>query len=254
VIACGLLKVPFARYVTAHVVGSSVYIAIFLALGAIFGPAILDQIHLPSTGLRLLWLLPLAVGLPLLTVRWGNRARSRQPAAPSRRRLLGAVLLGGFAGTLALTASFAATAAVAELLGASHPLNVAYSLLGWTMFGLESRVDAALLLLYVALLALLVGIAAIYNELVLPYLAPGGVSPSRQVLGLALLTAVLFGLLFLVSLIAEDPGSLALWWQTGGGPIMLLGAALGTLAYASTVVYGRVLAIAATPSLRRSEQ
>jgi hypothetical protein len=35
---------------------------------------------------------------------------------------------------------------------------------------------------------------------------------------------------------------------------MLLGAALGTLAYASTVVYGRVLAIAAAPSLRRAEQ
>jgi hypothetical protein len=65
---------------------------------------------------------------------------------------------------------------------------------------------------------------------------------------------VLLGILFLLSLIVEDPGSLTLWWRTGGGPIMLLGAALGTLAYASTVVYGRVLAIAAAPSLRRSEQ
>jgi hypothetical protein len=65
---------------------------------------------------------------------------------------------------------------------------------------------------------------------------------------------VLFGLFFLFSLIVEDPGSLALWWRTGGGPIMLLGAALGTLAYASTVVYGRVLAIAAAPSLWRGEQ
>ncbi len=254
VIACGLLKVPFPRYVTAHIAGSSVYIAIFLALGAIFGPAILDRIHLPATGLRLLLLLPLAVGLPLLIVRWGRRAHLRQPAVPSRRRLLGAVLLGGFAGTVALTASLATTAAVAELLGASHPLNVAYSLLGWTMFGLEARVDAALLLLYAALLALLVGMAAIYNELVLPYLAPRGVSPSRQVLDLTLLTVVLFGILFLFSLIVEDPGSLALWWQTGGGPVMLLGAALGTLAYASTVVYGRALAIAAAPSLRRGDQ
>lgn len=254
VIACGLLKVPFPQYVTAHIAGSSVYIAIFLALGAIFGPAILDRIHLPATGLRLLWLLPLAVGLPLLIVRWGRRARSRQPATPSRRRLLGAVLLGGFAGTIALTASLAATAAVAELLGASHPLNLAYSLLGWTMFGLESEVDAALLLLYAALLALLVGMAAIYQEFVLSYLAPRGVSPSRQVLDLMLLTVGLFGILFLLSLIVEDPGSLALWWRTGGGPIMLLGAALGTLAYASTVVYGRVLAIATVPSLRRGQQ
>ena len=253
-IACGLLKIPFPRYVTAHIAGSSVYIAIFLAAGAIFGPRILDRIQLPATGLRLLWLLPLAIGVPLLVVRWGRRARSRQPATPSHRRLLGAVLLGGFAGTVALTASLAATATVAELLGASHPLNVAYSLLGWTMFGLESRVDAALLLLYAALLALLVGMAAIYNELLLPYLAPHGVSPSRQILGLMLLTVVFFGLLFLLSLIVEDPGSLAPWWRSGGGPIMLLGAALGTLAYATTVVYGRVLAIATARSLRRGDQ
>jgi len=157
VIACGLLKVSFPRYVTAHIAGSSVYIAIFLALGAIFGPAILDRIHVPSTGLRLLWLLPLAVGLPLLILSWGQRARSRLPDAPSRLRLLAALLLGGFAGTVALTATLAATAAVADLLGASHPLNVAYSLLGWTMFGMESTVSATLLLLYAALLVVLVG-------------------------------------------------------------------------------------------------
>jgi membrane protein DedA with SNARE-associated domain len=253
VIACGLLKVPFPRYVTAHIAGSSVYVAIFLALGAMFGPAILNRIHLPASGLRLLWLLPLAVGLPLLILRWGRRVRSRQPAAPSSRRLLGAVLLGGFAGTIALTATLAATAAIADLFGASHPLNVAYSLLGWTLFGLESEVDAALLLLYAALLALLVGIAALYHELVLPYLAPRGVPPSRQILGLALLTVSFFGLIFLFSLI-EDPGSLTLWWRTGGGPVMLLGAAVGVLAYASTAVYGRVLAIATAPSLWRGEQ
>jgi len=96
--------------------------------------------------------------------------------------------------------------------------------------------------------------AAIYHELVLPYLAPRGVSPSRQVLGLALLTVGFFGIVFLSSLLVEDPGSLALWWRTGGGPVMLLGAAVGVLAYASTAVYGRVLAIAAAPSLRRGEQ
>ena len=66
VIACGLLKVPYLRYVTAHVAGSSVYIAAFLAIGAVFGPTILYRIHLPALGVRLLWLLPLAVGLPLL--------------------------------------------------------------------------------------------------------------------------------------------------------------------------------------------
>jgi hypothetical protein len=40
------------------------------------------------------------------------------------------VLLGGFAGTVALTATLAASATVADLFVATHPLNVAYSLLG----------------------------------------------------------------------------------------------------------------------------
>ena len=253
VIACGLLKVPFPRYFTAHLAGSSVYIALFLALGAVFGPALLDRIHLPASGLRLLWLLPLAVGLPLLVVRWGRHVHSRQPAAPSRGRLVGAVLLGGFAGTVAFAANLSATTTMAELLGASHPLNVAYYLLGWTMLGVESRVDAALLLLYAALLSLLVGLSAVYHELVLPYLAPRGVPAPRRALGLALLTLGLFGIVLLFSLLVEDAGSLSLWWRTGG-PFMLLGAAVGVVAYASTAVYGRVLAIAVAPSLRRDEQ
>ncbi|MCA1728435.1 MAG: DedA family protein [Actinobacteria bacterium] len=252
VIACGLLKVPFPRYFTAHVAGSSVYVAVFLTLGAFFGPAILERLHLPSEGLRLLWLLPLALGLPLLVVRWGRRVHSRQPAAPSRRRLLGAVLLGGFTGTIALTATLSVTATVADLFGASHPLNVAYSLLGWTMLGLRMKVGGTLLLLYVVLLSLLICAAAVYYELVLPYLAPRGLPPLRQVLGLALLVLGFFGIVFLSSLLVNDPGSLRLWWDAGG-PIMLLGAALGVLVYASTAVYGRTLAVAMAPSLRREE-
>ncbi len=251
VIACGLLKVPFLRYVTAHIVGSSVYIAVFLALGAIFGPAILERIHLPAHGLRLLWLLPLAVGLPFLIVRWSRRVRSRQPESPSRRRLVGAVLLASFAGTVALTATLSTTATVAELFGASHPLNVTYALLGWLLLGLELDVGLALLLLYIVLLALLAGAAVAYYELALPYLAPRGATPSRQILGLALLAFGLLVTIFLFSLFVERDGSFDdAWWQ-GGGPIMLLGLALGVVVYATTAVYGRVLATAVAPSLRR---
>jgi hypothetical protein len=254
VIACGLLKVPFPRYVTAHIVGSSVYIAVFLALGAVFGPAILDRIHLPAHGLRLLWLLPLAVGLPFLIVRWSRRVHARQPEDPSRRRLVGAVLLGSFAGTVALTAALSATATVAELFGASHPLNVTYALLGWLLLGLELDVGLALLLLYVVLLALLTGAAVAYYELVLPYLAPRSATPSRQVLGLALLAFGLLVTIFLFSLLVERDGSFDdAWWQ-GGGPIMLLGLALGVVVYATTAVYGRVLATTVVPSLRRDDK
>src|SRR5215207_3929304 len=96
VVACGLFKVPYPRFVTAHLAGSSVYIAVFLMLGAVFGPAVLDRIHLPTLGIRLVWLLLMAVGLPLLMVWWGTRAHPWRPADPSRRREVGAVLMGSF--------------------------------------------------------------------------------------------------------------------------------------------------------------
>ncbi len=128
-VACGLFKVPYLRFVTEHLAGSSVYVAVFLVLGAVFGPEVPDRIHLPALAIRLLWLLPLAVGPPLLMVRWGSRADARPTAAPSRRRAIGVVLLRGFAGATALTATWSATATTAELLGADHPFNVTYTLL-----------------------------------------------------------------------------------------------------------------------------
>jgi membrane protein DedA with SNARE-associated domain len=251
VIVCGLLKVPFGRYLAGHVAGSSVYVAIFLALGATFGPTVLELIHLPSQGVRLLWLSPLAVGLPLLILRWGHRVRSRQPVDPSRRRLVGAVLLASFAGTIALAATLSATSAVAELFGAAHPLNAAHALLGWLLLGVELGAGVMVVLLYVILLTLLVGLATSYYELALPYLAPRGFSPSRQVLGLALLALGLLGGVFLISLFVERDGSFDdVWWQAGG-PMMLLGIALGVTVYATTAVYGRILAIAVASVLRR---
>lgn len=259
VIACGLLKVPFWRYFTAHLAGSSVYVAAFLGLGAFFGPAIVERIHPPAELLRLLWLLPLAFGLPLLIVQWGRRVHPRMPTGPSRGRLLSAALLGGFAGAIALTATNATTTTVANLLGLSHPLNVAYSLLGWMMLGVQLEVGFTLLLLYAVLLSLLIGMPAVYYGLAHPYLAPAspgaasrGASPLRQVLGLALLVLGFFGVVLLLSLLVEDAGSLRSWWETGG-PIMLLGAAVGVVLYASTAVYGRALAVAMVPSLRRNE-
>ena len=123
VVACGLFRVPYLRFVTAHLVGSSAYIAVFLALGAIFGPQILERIHPPALALRLLWLLPLAVGLPLLMTWWQSRTLSRRPVEPSWRLATVAVLLGGFAGTVALAATWSATTTVAVLLGRSRAFS-----------------------------------------------------------------------------------------------------------------------------------
>src|SRR5918998_874528 len=112
VIACGLLAGPYPRFVTATLVGSSVYVGAFLALGAIFGPAVLERIHLPALAVRLLWVLPLAVGLPLLMV-WGS-SRYARSASASPRRVVGAALLGSLAGAIPLSAALSATATVAE--------------------------------------------------------------------------------------------------------------------------------------------
>lgn len=254
VIVCGLLKVPFGRYLVGHIAGSSVYIAAFLALGAAFGPAVIERVHLPAHGIRLLWLLPLAVGLPLLIVRWGHRVYSSQPEEPSRVRLVGAVLLASFAGTVALAATLSATSAIAELFGAAHPLNVTYALLGWLLLGVELEAGITVVVLYVVLLTLLVGLATAYYEVTLRYFTPRSFSPLRQILGLALLALGLLGGVFLISLFVERNGSFDdVWWQAGG-PITLLGIAVGVVVYATTAVYGRVLAIAAAPARRRSAQ
>jgi membrane protein DedA with SNARE-associated domain len=249
VVACGLFKVPYLRFVTAHLAGSSVYIVIFLALGAVFGPAILDRIHLPALGLHLLWLLALGLGLPLLVVWRGSRAR--QPAGSSRRRAVGAVLLAGFAGTVALAATWSATATAAELLGAGHPLNVTYTLL-YRLLGLGLDVNGLSLLIYAALMSLFAGVAAAYYELVLPRLAPQGASLPWQTLGLALLTLSLLVIAFTVALLVARDATFELWWRTGG-PVVLLGVALGTGVYALTTAYSRALAISVTRTTRRHD-
>ena len=240
VIVCGLLKVPYLRFITAHLVGSSVYIAAFLALGSIFGPAILDRIHLPVLAVRLLWVAPLAIGPPLL-VAWGS-SRFGRPAVQSRGRVVGAALLGGFAGAVSLAATLAATTAIAELLGSSHPLNVGYAFLG-RLVGAGPHAHAISLSLYSTLLLLLVGMSAAYSGLVLPYLAPRGVSRLWQVLGLVLLVLGVFGLFLATATLVRHDDLPDLWWRTGG-LTALLGVACGVPLYALTVVNSRALAVA----------
>jgi len=250
VIACGLLNVPYRRFVTAHIVGSSVYIAVFLTLGALFGPTIADYVHLPELWLRLLWLLALAVVLPLLVVWCCYRAHAQRPAEPSRRRVLGSVLLASFAGTTTLAATWATIATVAELMGRPHQLNVVFTLAGW-LLNSGLRATNAYMLIYTNLLLLCVGVGVVYYEIILPRLAPRGASLLRQVLGLALLSIVLVAIFLAPTLIAGQGSQPARWWYAGG-PALLLDIALGILCYSLTTACGRALAIVVLPSLRRS--
>jgi hypothetical protein len=197
----------------------------------------------------MLWLLLLAVGLPVLMVWWGSRAHPSRPADPSRRREIGAVLVGSFAGTAAVAAAWSLTSNVAKFLGVVHPLSVTYAFLNW-LLSLGSANDGLSLPSYALLLSLFMGISVAYYELVLPYLAPPDVSLARQTLSLALLAFGLFGPVFIAAPLVMRNEAFGPWWQTGG-PVVLLGVALGVASYALTTVYGRALVFAAAPTLRR---
>ena len=235
VIVCGLLKVPYLRFVTAHIAGTSVYTGALLVLGAAFGPAILDRIHLPALGGRLVWLSLLAIGIPLLAVYLGRNVRPRYPGEPSRKHRMSAVLLAGFAGTVAFTATLSATTIAAVLLGASRPPDLV--------------ADAAFLPLFTAPVLLLTCLVMAYYELVLPRIAPRGIPLLLQVSGLILLALGFLGVISLFWSFVMDAGSSYIWQNDGSA--VLLGAVLGIAAYAPTAVYGRALMVAARPVLRR---
>ncbi|HEU4327233.1 MAG TPA: DedA family protein [Roseiflexaceae bacterium] len=249
VIACGLLHVPYRRFVTAHIVGSSVYIAVFMALGAVFGPAVLDQLHVPSFALRALWLAGLAIGLPLLVVWCCSRAHLERYAEPSRRRVLGAVLLASFAGASALAAAWAGTALLTEVLGTPRPVDVLRTLAVW-LLGRGMHTVSAYMLIYSTLLLLCFGVGGAYYELLLPRLRSTRLSLPRQVLGLGLLAHGLVLAFVAPLLLLRRAAPLHRLWEEGG-PLLLLALACGIVVYAVTTVYGRALAIAVLPALRR---
>ena len=64
-IACGLLGVPYRHFLLAHLAGSAVYMAVFLGLGAGFGPHIAGKLHrlYHALGLPLMLGLVLGVGV-----------------------------------------------------------------------------------------------------------------------------------------------------------------------------------------------
>jgi membrane protein DedA with SNARE-associated domain len=251
VIACGLLRVSYYRYVTAHLVGSSLYIIVFLALGSIFGPVIAEQIHAPEQALRLLWELALALGLPLLFGWLCIRGHARPVEEPSRRRQLGALILAGFSGTTSMAAAWAGAATLTDLLGAPRSLDVTHMLANWLLDrGLRTSGAGAHMLVYAVLLLLSVGVGVIYYEFIQPRLGHQGATLPRQAVGLGLLGGSAVAAFFTLGLLFGRIRPLERWWQAGGS-LLLLALALGVLCYTLTAVYGRSLAIAVLPSLSR---
>jgi membrane protein DedA with SNARE-associated domain len=251
VIACGLFKVPYLRFVTAHIVGSSIYIGVFLGLGARFGPQVIEYLHLPALELRLIWLLGLAIGLPVLLAWICYRGHASYTAAPSRRRTFGALLLASIAGATSMAAAWASAATIAELAGAPRPLNVTFEL-AQALLGRGLRPASAYMLVYAALLLLCVGVGILYYDLILPIISPKGTSLPRQTLGLALLGVILVSAFLTPALLSSRVPPLDRWWQAGG-PVLLLVLMIGIVLYALTTACARALAIAILPSFRRTE-
>jgi membrane protein DedA with SNARE-associated domain len=253
VVGCGLLNIPYTRFITAHIVGSSVYIGVFLWLGALFGPAVLRYVHLPAVELRLVWLLLLAIGLPLLLAWFCYRGHAEYTVAPSRRRTLSAILLASFAGTTALGASWAAAASLTEVLGEPRPLNVVFSLAD-VLLGRGLRPSNAYMVVYSALLVLCVGVGVVFYEVILPWVAPRGTTLVRQALGLTLMGVVLVCAFLVPAILAAPNGPILRWWRSGSPPLLALALLVGIICYALTTTCARALAIAILPSLRRSEK
>lgn len=249
VIVCGLLKVPYWRFLTAHIVGSSLYIVTFLALGAVFGDKVIESLHTPSRTLHLLWLLLIALGLPLLIMWLTWRAHPQVPANPSKERLFWSNVLAGLLGAMVLAATWAAAATYADLIGPARPINTIATLLRWLLnHGLEA--GRAYALVYSGLLLLCLGVSAVYYQFIVPRLAPRITSLPLQVVELALLTGGLLGGFLALTLLVFRVGPLLRWWERGGVWLLLV-LGIGVVGYAFTTAYGRTLGLAVLPSLRR---
>jgi membrane protein DedA with SNARE-associated domain len=247
VIACGLLNIPYWKFVTAHIVGSSVYILTFLLLGATFGPAVIEWLHAPESILRLGWTLGLGIGLPVLFV-WLAR-KTQKPAEPSRRRLVWSVLLASFAGATAMSALWASSTTISEVLGEPRPLNAPIALAGW-LLGRGMRPGTAYTLIYTGILLACIVLATGYYELIQPRLAAGRWSMRHQIVDLTLLGALPLALVFMPPFFLRRAPPFAHWWAASG-PWVIVVILAGIMAYAVTTAYGRSLAIAVLPSLRR---
>lgn len=242
VIACALLGVPYRRYILAQTLGSAVYIAVFLGLGATLGPSVIESIHIPRLLVRVIWLVTLAVGLPGLLWWFCAKVRSADWQVVARRRLVVPVLLASIAGTIALSATWAAGAAIAEFAGDRHSLDL-IAAAARALIGRGMRATSAYLLLYSGLLAVSVLLGTVYATLLRPQVAPRADMLLRQISVLALIG---IGLLALVSgslLVLPQPNPFAEWWHTGGALLPLV-LGLGVVSFAMTIVCGHTLAVA----------
>lgn len=235
VIACGLLKIPYQRYITAHFVGSSVYIMVFLWLGAHFGPRVLDIIHLPHLNIRLVGLLVITFLLPIGTT-WLARHGSDTEHFPKGQGWR-AVLLANFVAASGLTATWATGFELAEHFGAEHLRRHLFDFAHLMIPRLFSA-TGAMLLIYAVLLITIGSVSMLYFEFVLLHLPRRLRTGPAQVVTQLVLHLVVLVPLMIYALVGLRPTDQR---------IVVLMIAVGLLGNAITSTAVRTLVLARVP-------
>lgn len=234
VVACGLLRVPYRRFITGHICGTAVYILAFLLLGRVFGRHVLELLRIPRISIHLVMLLLLGIGLPLLLVWVASHAHiDREDDLPPGRHLtIGSAVLATLVGTATFAATWTAGWAIAALTHEMPPLSIIRRVLhaGPGQYGIASLIGV--------ITSIVVGTVCL--ELVLPPLAHIIRSLRLQSLIVAL---IIFGLCLLLHLTNPPTDRL----RVNIGIVLLL---IGSLSYAITAVYARALALSLVPVVR----
>ena len=154
------------------------------------------------------------------------------------------MLLASFVGASALAASLSTAVAVAELVDERHWWSGPVRMLDNRAGPLSASV------LFSSVLLLCAGVGVVYYEWILPRLAPRIGTLLWQVLDLvALSSTVMATVVASMALLSARQAPPFAWWHLGTAWLVVL--ALSVVSFAITTVYGRVLAIAVLPSLRR---
>lgn len=250
VIACGLFKVPYRTFLPAQFVGVTIYLVFFLLIGYVLGPQAVERIHLPAISFRLIVLMIVAIGLPIVLRRLNkdtadDDTRTIQ-AGLTRGQRTGAALLAGFAGACELAMIFAIAASFTRLMRRVEVRDAALRLARWLDADQGPRaVGIAYTLDYLAMLVTTLLAALVFFQFLMPRLRIGPRKLVRQTLALWLFSVLLAGVAIVLSIInhffrrSDNP----ILWLSNAGSVVLLIIVLGLLGYAYVAVEARRLAI-----------
>ncbi len=251
VIACGLFNVPLRVFLPGQIVGSSIYMLVFGLLGYYVGPQAVERLHWSTDSLRLVLLIALAVGLPLLLRRLNrdtisDDTSSIQEGLTLRQRIL-AALAAGFVGTIELTTIWAIAASLTNLMRRADIQSAALRLARW--LDLDERANSvaiAYTLDYLAVLVVSLVVAVLFFERLMPtvqQLRPRKLTTQALALwGCMLLLAGMAVSASIVNHVLRHPTQVNMWLSPSGGIVVGI-IAFGLGGYAYVAVETRRLAI-----------